>query len=474
MEQLNGLDDLFLRAELPGLPMTIASMSIYDPSTASHGTVRFKDILQVFENGLPDASVFRRRLVEVPWRLDHPYWIEDPDFDVEYHVRHIALPKPGDWRQLFIQLARLISRPLDRSRPLWEAYVIGGLNHLEGIPAGSFGMLVKVHHAAMDGASGIETFKSLHDTRPIRPRARHPQQALLREPHPGALSLLTRAGINAARRTTAGAFGMAADTARACVRLGRGLAEGSYHIERHPHCRFNTRVSAHRVTGRYALGLGEIDRIRATVAGATVNDVIITIIGGALREYLQANGELPGISLVAGIPVDIRRSLPATVGGNLLSMMNVRLGTDVDDPVERLRRVHDDAVRAKAQTRDLGLELFNRLTELLPPYLIDWGLRIAMGSGILSAAAPLPNTIISNIPGVSIPLYLAGAEMVDTFALGPLLPNIGLFHAVTNCRAEVTIGLTAGRQMLPDPAVYTLALRDSHQALRDACGISAD
>ena len=134
--------------------MHIGPLMIYDMSMSPEGVVRFKDILGVFESRSNRSPVFRRKLAAVPMNLDQPYWVEDEDFDLEFHVRHIALPKPGDWRQLWIQCSRLLTRPLDRTRPLWEAYVIEGLENLDGLNPGCFAMLLKIHHAAIDGATG--------------------------------------------------------------------------------------------------------------------------------------------------------------------------------------------------------------------------------------------------------------------------------------------------------------------------------
>ena len=166
MQQLTGMDAAFLYAETPRAHMAGGGISIYDPSTAPGGRVTFKGILDHIDKRLHEARVFRQRLVRVPFDLDHPYWIEDPDFDLEFHVRHIALPEPGDWRQLCIQVARLVSRPLDLERPLWELYVIEGLDNVEGVPPGSFALVTKVHHAAIDGMSGMEMTSAIHDDEP--------------------------------------------------------------------------------------------------------------------------------------------------------------------------------------------------------------------------------------------------------------------------------------------------------------------
>ena len=173
MQQLSATDASFVYSETPRTPMHIGSVAIYDPSTAPGGFVRFKDILAFIESRLGAARAFRQRLIRVPMDLDHPYWIEDPEFDLEYHVRHIALPKPGDWRQLAIQTARIHARPLDLTKPAWEFTIVEGLDDIEGLPPGCFALISKIHHAAIDGMSGVELTSAIHD---LDPEKRPPEK----------------------------------------------------------------------------------------------------------------------------------------------------------------------------------------------------------------------------------------------------------------------------------------------------------
>src|SRR4051812_30553212 len=166
MKQLTGTDAMFLQLERGNNVMHVASLSVYDPSTSPTGGVRFKDVLRFFTSRVAQFPQFRRRVVSLPLSLDRPYWVEASSIDVEFHVRHIALPHPGDWRQLCIQVARLHSRPLDLSKPLWEAYVIEGLDKIEGMPPGSFALYTKMHHAIVDGESGTEIMRALHSLSP--------------------------------------------------------------------------------------------------------------------------------------------------------------------------------------------------------------------------------------------------------------------------------------------------------------------
>ena len=245
MKQLSGMDASFVYFETPNAPGHIFSVWIYDQSSAPGGKVTFKGILDHVGRRLHVSRTFRQRLVEVPLGLDHPYWIEDPDFDLEYHVRHIALPRPGDWRQFCIQVARLHSRPLDRSRPLWEMYVIEGLDDVAGLPAGSFAIMTKIHHAAIDGVTLLEITSALNDVAPDAP-----EPAATGEWHaerlPSSLELLSRAAVNTAvrpmrmaRLTAAAVPGTAAADARAAgppeLRPGRGLAGAEDPVQRRRH-----------------------------------------------------------------------------------------------------------------------------------------------------------------------------------------------------------------------------------------------
>ncbi len=178
VQQLTGLDASFVYSESAHAPTHVTSIMIYDQSTAPKGEVTFKGILEYLQDRVHLAHAFRRKLVRVPLDLDHPYWIEDGEFDLEYHVRHIALPKPGDWRQFCIQAARLHARPLDLARPLWEMYIIEGLDGIEGFPKGCFGMVLKVHHAAIDGMAGVEMITAIHEQTPDRRhRRRRPRSS---------------------------------------------------------------------------------------------------------------------------------------------------------------------------------------------------------------------------------------------------------------------------------------------------------
>jgi len=465
MHQLSGLDATFLYAEMNNSPMHIAPLLIYDPATTGADVVRFKDILNTFASRLHRSPVFKRKLAMVPLNLDQPYWVQDDNFDLEFHVRHIALPKPGDWRQLSILVARLHARPLDRSRPLWEAYIIEGLDNVEGLPKGCYAMFLKIHHAAIDGASGVEIISALHDLTPKPPPPRQEAAPVL-DSGPSTAEMLWRAykvnmfaPFRLARLVTEGI--------PAWRRVHEGVKAKKFRtLGDKERTRFNAAVSPHRVFGAADFDLGLIRKMKDAVPGATVNDVILSIVGGALRNYLLDKGELPEGSLVAGAPVNVRQSSDASAAGNQVSMMVIPLGTDIAGPRERLAAVHEGAVGSKAYHEAVGARLMTDMTQSLPAELAALGVRAALGSGLMAGMKPIFNTIVTNVPGPQVPLYMGGAQVVRSYGLGPCIDNMGLFHAVTSYNGQIAVSFQACREMMPDPGFYEQCLYAAYGALQ--------
>lgn len=469
MQQLSAQDASFVYLETPHTPMHIGSVGLYDPSTAPGGFVRFKDILNFVGSRLAGARSFRQRLVRVPFDLDHPYWIEDPEFDLEFHVRHIALPKPGDWRQLCIQVARLHSRPMDMTKPLWEFTVIEGLDNIEGLPPGCFALVSKVHHAAIDGMSGVEMSAAVHDLdASMTPLTGEDQWRA--EHMPGVADLLARSYFNSLIQPmrvmeTIGRSlpGMAKLTAQ----VGRGDVS-IRNARPAPKTRFNGKVSAHRVWDAVPFPLADIRAIKGAVPDATVNDVILAIVGGALRGYLGDKGELPKDPLTAMAPISVRGDGEKAALGNLVSAMVVGLGTQIDDPLERLRFVHDEAVNSKAMTNAVGAKTLADYSQLIPSGLAGLAARLYTRVGAANAHAPAFNCVVTNVPGSRVPLYFCGAKMVAMYGTGPVFDGMGLINPVYSYGDTIAVSFTCDREMMPDPDVYAAALRASFAALKTA------
>lgn len=468
MKQLGGLDTTFLHMESPRTPMHIGSLNIYSQATAQDGLVTFKGILSMIEERLHLAGSFRERLVAVPMSLDNPYWIQDPDFDLEFHVRHVALPAPGDWRQLCIQVARLHSRPLDLDRPLWEFTVIEGLDNIAGIPKGSFAIASKVHHAAIDGVSGAEITAAIHelsaDPEPVPAPAKRWKPERVPEP----LELLARAGINNVRQPLR-VPKLLVDTLPALRQLRSPDLDLPTAPKNVPKTRFGGKVTAHRVFEGRTFDLAGVKAMKNAVPGATVNDVVLTICGGAIRRYLDAHDELPESSLVAMAPVSVRSNDEKGSAGNKVAAMSVALRTDIVEPLARLEAVHATSQSAKELTHAVGAKLMTDYAEHLP------SVTMAMASRLYSRLgnrAPIFNCVITNVPGPQIPLYSAGAEMVATYGYGPILDGLGLFMPILSYNGRLSIGVTSCREMMPDPEFFASCIAATHDELALAAAVA--
>ena len=468
MEQLSGLDSAFLYLETSRTPMHIGSIAIYDPSTAPNSFVRFKDILNFIEQRLHLAKSFRRKLANVPLSLDYPYWIDDPDFDLEYHVRHIALPQPGDWRQLCIQASRLHSRPLDLSKPLWEFTVIEGLNNVPGVPKGSYAIVSKIHHAAIDGVSGVEIANAVHSIDPTGAIA-SPEKPWIPERTPTSVELLGRAQVN----TLATPIRLARTIVKSAPGIARmigGLARGKLHTTfgRVPRTRFNGSVTMNRVVDGRDFSLAEIKDIRTRLPGATVNDVVVAVVGGAMRKYLKSINELPRESLVCMAPISVRQPGEKSSLGNQVSAMTIPIGTHIADPFGRLQFVHEEAEASKALTNAAGARQMAEYSSFMPSTLTGLAARLYVRLGLANRIAPMFNTVITNIPGPPVPLYMNGARLVTQYGLGPVFEGMGIIHPVFSYCGRITISFTSDRSIIPDPEVYANCLQESFEEMKAA------
>ncbi|MCX2974922.1 wax ester/triacylglycerol synthase family O-acyltransferase [Halieaceae bacterium IMCC8485] len=466
MQQLSGQDAMFLHSEIDGLPQHIGGVSIYDQSTAPDGEVRFKQILSMLERRQHLSPIFRRKLAFVPGNLGRPYWVEDPDFDIEYHVRHIALPKPGDWRQLCILAARIHSQPLRRDKPMWEMYVIEGLNNVEGYPNGCFALLLKVHHCAMDGATGTQFMNIVHDMTPETSDPGEPPPWMVERP--SRTRMLGRAYLDAWRKPGQ-ALGFIKDSIPAFLRIREARKIGDVKfLEGKQSTRFQGKISRHRVVGARKFDFEAIRAIKNSCPGATINDAMLAIVSGGMRKYLKDKDELPDETLVTGCPVDVRSPEERAAGGNMVGFMNLGLRSDIEDPAERLAAIHEESKSAKAYAEALGPRFAVDLTDVLPGNVLSLAVRTASATG-LAEASVMSNTIVTNVPGAPFQLYMCGAKLIDSISLGPLLPNVGLFQivysSVQDKKGTVTLSFTACRDMMPDPGFYAECLQQSFDEL---------
>ena len=465
MRQLTSLDTQFLALESARQSGHVASLALLDPSTAPGGTVTSADIELLVAERLPALPPLRWRLAEVPLGLDYPYWIDDPDFDLSFHVRELALPAPGDDAQLAEQVARIVSRPLDRARPLWELYVIQGLS------SGYVGMLTKIHHAVIDGISGAEIMGLLLN---LSPEGREPPAAASgAEPvaAPSELELLARGLLGLPKYPlrvlralpstlpnvgeVPAIFGVIPG-ATAVGRLARRAqrlagADGQLPTPKltAPRTSFNGRISAHR---RFAFGRLELDTVKAikNAYGATVNDVIVAICTGAVRRWLVEHDELPEEPLVAQIPVSVRTSEQIGTYGNRIMLMSAPIFTNEPDPLVRLTRTHEALRSMKERHRALPAQLLQDANNFIPPAVFARAAQLTFRLSSSRPGRPTWNLVISNVPGPQLPLYLAGARLEANYPVSVITDGMGLNITVMSYLGSLDFGIVADREQMPD------------------------
>lgn len=462
MKQLSARDAEYIDSDNEHANSNVTLVHIYDQTTAPGGLVRFKQILSHIESRLDRLPFLRRKVVRVPLNLDYPYWVEDDNFNLEHHVRHIALPKPGDWRQFCIQSARIHARPLDRNRPLWEMYVIEGLDSFLDLPVGSFAILFRIHHAVVDVEQGNEITRVLHDLAPHTPPP-PPIAPWYPEDAPGDLALLWRASWNLpwwpqrAWRSFSGGMRALGSTLHAVVSELRGAALPF------PATRFNSEVSSQRVFDTRRFALEDFRRIRAVVPKATVHDVVMAVCAGALRRYLEQHDELPQDPLVAAVPLAVQGA-PAHAVSPHFAWVRQTLGTHLEDPVERLAFIQSHAAQDNARHQALSARTLTSMAEQLPSMaLASTSKMLRWASDTQGAWAPLANCAIANIPGTSEPLYLQGAKLTYLSAIMPVYDGMGLVFSVTGYANTIVVSFTACAEQVGDPQALSQCVRDSFQ-----------
>jgi WS/DGAT/MGAT family acyltransferase len=462
MRQVNENDALFLASESAHSKSNVGLIQIYDPSTAPGGRLRFKSVLALVESRLHCSPIFRQKLRQVPFGLDDPYWIDDENFDLEYHVRNIALPKPGDWRQFCIQVSRIHARPLDLNRPLWEIYVIEGLDSLLDLPKDSFALLTKLHHAAIDPERGTEIITLLHDLTPHPANVEPPEPWFPKSP-PSDLELVCRGVMHTATSPLRLARPLMKVVTRVVPAARSFAIELLQRQEPVPVTRFNSIVSPYRVFETRRFLLEEFREVRRLVPGATINDAVIALCGGALRKYLEANDELQDRDLSMLTPVYVRDA-----GGKPeVSWLNLGLGVNIADPVKRLAFIKAQTAASELMSRAIGARELTNLGTHAPAATLALTGKM-LGRALLGAGrrAPLANCVVANVPGPTVPLYLDGARMTYFSAIMPINDGLGLVFAVTSYDGQIIVSPTSCREQMPDPEVFAKCLRDCFQDYR--------
>lgn len=469
MDQLSPQDAQFLYMESRDNHIQVTAVAVFDPSTVpGSDLVRFKDILGHIGSRLHMSPLFRRRLVRVPLEIDFPYWVDDELFDLEYHVQHCRLPRPGDWRQLCIQLSRFHARPLDLARPLWEMLVIEGLDHIDEFPEGCYAIATKLHHAAVDGASILNFYRALLDIdnkgTPAVPLDSVEER---RSPRPGIVDIASRAAWHTLRSP----IGMTDAVMRSAPALynwaQQALSSQKKESSPVPDTRFNCNASPHKMFDATTFELDDLKAIRKAVPGSTINDVVLCICGGALRKYLQHHRELPDESLVAWVPINARATqLEGTENpGNRITSMTTRIYTNVAEPLDRLRHIHNATGRSKEAKSGVSARLMTDLSQHVPAATLVTAGRLVLRAGM---AATVCNLFVSNVPGPQVPMYMNGAQQIATYGIAPLADGMGLFIATPSYNGKISFNVTSTRETLPDIEFFVACIRSALEDLKRA------
>jgi diacylglycerol O-acyltransferase / wax synthase len=443
VDRLSGLDASFLYLETPAQLMHVCGVIVLDPDTIPDG-YSFDAFRAELERRVRDVPAFTRKLRKVPLGIDHPIWVHDSHFYIDHHVHRLALPSPGGYRELVELTSHLAGLPLDRSRPLWEMWVI------EGYDDGKVVVFSKMHHATVDGVSGSNLVSHLcslePDSDPIadrggpEPAGHEPGRAELLGR--GVVSLVTRP-LDAVRLVmpTSQLVSRTIDRVRAGTAMAAPFSA--------PRTSFNGTITGHRAIGLADLDLDDVRQVK-NATGTTVNDVVLTLAGGALRSYLADRDELPSSSLLATVPVSVREESKRSGGANKVSALFARLGTDIEDPLERLGDLAERNRHAKEHHRAISADSLQDWAEFAAPRTFGLAVRAYAALRLPERHPVVHNLVISNVPGPPVPLYFMGGRIVGLYPLGPVFHGAGLNITVMSNDGKVHVGVIACKESMPD------------------------
>ena len=463
-DTLSVLDTSFLNLESGTTHMHVGAVTVLEGPPPSGDEFRAH-----IDSRLHLVPRYRQKVAEPGFELGRPMWIDDPCFALDYHVRHTALPKPGSHAQLRRLASRVFSQQLDRSKPLWEMWFV------EGLEDDRFAIVTKTHHALIDGMSGVDLMGLLFDLGREPREVDPPERPWQPRPRPGRAELVAEAGLDVATRPVR----LAAKALGAVARPRRTVAEVTESAQGvldmlirpaltpAPKVPLNTSIGPHRHVDWVPFDLADFKAIKNELGG-TVNDVVLTIVSGALRTWLQRHGtKTEGLELRAMVPVSVRSEGEKNQFGNRVAAMRGPLPVYADDPRERLRLVSASMEGLKDSKQALGAEVLANLQEFAPPTLLALGSKINFSTRLF-------NTVVTNVPGPQFPLYLLGREIEEMIPLGFLAENHAVFFAIMSYNGKVNIGLLGDRDAMADLDVLAQGLHDALEELKQEAGITTD
>ena len=460
LEPISGMDATFLYMERHNSPMHVGSVIILE------GTLQFSDFKQTILSRIHQIPKLRKKLVYAPLKVDYPYWVDDPDFDIDMHLNHIALPNPGGWKELRRVASDIFSRPLNQSRPLWELTMVEGLDTVSQVPEGSIAIISKIHHVAIDGMAGAGLLSIIFDmapnTKPIpEPRPYQPK------PLPNELSIITNSLMSFAKDP----FKLPkiiGETVTATVKAGFLSRASNVEMPTAPFSAppspLNTIVSPRRKWNGAILSLERVKNLRR-IMGTTLNDVMLAICSGALRRYLLEKGQLPKKPLVAMVPVSTRGQGDDSKGSNQISSMLVQLATDIEDPIERLEEIHENTLKGKTYQKAIGAKTLAQLAEAVPFGIANQAARLYSRFQMAEMHDPVFNVTITNVPGPQFPLYFREHKVHTIMGMAPVVDGMGLIITILSYNGTITISPTSDANSMPEQGTFTRYLLESANEL---------
>ncbi len=461
-ERLSAMDNSFLLQETPTTPMHVAAIEVFEagPLRTPEGGVDIDRIRAAYAGALHRIPRYRQKLLWIPIE-DRPVWVDDPDFNLDYHVRHVSLPRPGGEDDLRRVASRVLANHIDRRRPLWEIWVVEGLEH------DRFAIIAKTHHCMLDGSAGVEAAQVLlspsPETRipepePWTPRPPPTRQQLAFDEAWRYASLPLRAlrGLRAFREEVEDVGTELATRARA---LGDFFRSSTSLSSETP---INGRLGPHRRFDWLGMSLADLKAVRREL-GCTINDVVLATVTGACRRYLLERGvSLDDIVFRASTPVNLRAADDHSASGNRVSTWFVDLPVAESDRIAQLDAIHAETQRLKDSRQAMGMDMLMAAAELAPSGILALGVGMAPG--------PV-NLIVTNVPGPQFPLYMLGAPLLAMIPQVPLLENIGLGIALMSYDGRIFWGFTADYDLMPDLDFFVDAIEESFAGLAAAAGV---
>ena len=462
LQSVTGMDATFLYGESPTTPMHVGSVCIIE------GSLQFETFKQTIESRLHLMPKLRQKLVSVPLGVDYPYWIDDPNFNINLHIQHVALPQPGGWKQLRALASNIFSEPLDRTRPLWSFTFVEGLNSIPQLPAGSVALVSKMHHVAIDGMAGAGLMGIIFDlfptdTPPPPPKPYKPKA------QPNEFSLVYKSALSFARNPLK-LPKIFAETVTATLKTGVVTRAQKMELPTAPFTApvtpLNGILSAQRLWNTAILDFVRVKKLK-NIMGTTLNDVVLAICAIALRRYLLEKDKLPSKPLVSMIPISTREENDGSHQGNKISAMLVQLATNIEDPIECLETIQENTIRGKTYQGAMGAKRLTDLAEVVPFGIANQAAKVYTRYHLSKLHNPAMNLTITNVPGPQMPLYINKHKVMHLMGMAPIIDGMGLIITVLSYNGSITISPTTCPNSMPDVDLFTQYIREAANTLEE-------